>query len=102
MSLKGRLPIGGASGAVERAPDFAIDVLSPDDRAARVLDRVQFYLRAGVRLVWVVDPEGRTVFVYRPGAAPEEHRAPDLLDGRPVLSDFALPLTDLFSVLDDE
>lgn len=88
-------------GIVETAPDFAIEVLSPDDRASRVLDRVQFYLRAGVRLVWIVDPETRAVFVYRPGAPQKEYRAPDVLDAQPVLSDFRLDLGELFAALDE-
>src|SRR5947209_4956137 len=37
-------------------PDLAVEVLSPDDRARDVLDKVGEYLQAGVRLVWVVDP----------------------------------------------
>lgn len=102
VTLRGRLPSERGRGPVERAPDFAIEVLSPDDRAARVLDRVQFYLRAGVELVWIVDPESRTVFVYRPGAAPDERRAPGVLDAKPVLAEFTLDLGELFSVLDEE
>ncbi|MBA4181202.1 MAG: hypothetical protein C0506_11490 [Anaerolinea sp.] len=102
VTVKDRLAREAFRGPVDLAPDFAIEVLSPDDRAARVLDRVQFYLRAGVRLVWIVDPESRAVFVYRPGAAPEEHRPPAVLDAKPVLADFELSLGELFAVLDEE
>lgn len=102
VTLRGRFPSGQSRGPVEVSPDLAIEVLSPDDRAARVLDRVQFYLRAGVQLVWIVDPESRAVFVYRPGVAQEEHRVPDVLDAKPVLSDFTLNLAELFAVLDEE
>lgn len=102
VTLRGRLPKDSLRALVEVPPDLAIEVLSPDDRAARVLDRVQFYLRAGVQLVWIVDPESRAVFVYRPGVAQEEHRVPDVLDAKPVLSDFTLNLAELFAVLDEE
>src|SRR3954452_9563868 len=44
----------------EEPPVLAVEVLSPDDRAARVLAKVDDYLRNGVRVVWLVDPEGRT------------------------------------------
>lgn len=90
------------SGATSTRPDFAIEVLSPDDRAARVLDRVQFYLRTGVQLVWLVDPELRVVFVYRPGVEGAEHRAPQVIDAQPVLKEFALDLAELFATLDED
>lgn len=102
VTLNSRFPKGMRRGLVETHPDFAIEVLSPDDRAARVLDRVQFYLRAGVRLVWLVDPELRVVFVYRPGVEGEEHRAPESIDASPVLKDFSLDLAELFAVLDEQ
>ena len=46
------------------APDLAVEVLSPDDRAAAVLAKVQSWLDAGSAAVWVVDPKTRTVSVY--------------------------------------
>ena len=48
------------------APDLAVEVLSPNDRADEVEEKVQLWLRAGSLLVWVVDPENRTVVVHRP------------------------------------
>jgi Uma2 family endonuclease len=64
----------GAAGRLERyqhavfpelAPDLAVEVMSPGDSPRQVLDRVGEYLQAGVRLVWVIEPEGRTASVYR-------------------------------------
>jgi Uma2 family endonuclease len=49
----------------ELAPDLAVEVMSPGDSPRQVLDRVGEYLQAGVRLVWVIEPEGRTASVYR-------------------------------------
>ena len=91
-----------ARGPIEVVPDFAIEVLSPDDAAGRVLERADYYMRSGVRLLWVVDPDTETVTVYRPGAPQELHRAPESLDGAPVLGDFQLDLASLFAVLHDE
>ncbi len=101
VTLKGQSPAESGRGPVQVAPDFAIEVLSPDDRAGDIIDRVQFYLRAGVQLTWIVDPERESVTVYRPGAAPEEHRAPGKLDAHPVLSAFEADLAELFAVLHD-
>jgi Uma2 family endonuclease len=49
----------------ELAPDLAVEVMSPGDSPRQVLDRVGEYLQAGVRLVWVIEPGGRTASVYR-------------------------------------
>jgi len=90
-----------ARGPIEVTPDFAIEVLSPDDPAGRVLERADFYMRSGVRLLWVVDPDTEAVTVYRPGAPQELHRVPASLDASPVLSEFRLDLASLFAVLHD-
>jgi len=102
VTLRGRLPKDPAifaRGAMEVAPDLAIEVLSPDDRPGYVLERIEFYLRVGVRLVWIVDPDRETVTVCRPGAAQSIHRTPESLDALPVLRDFHLDLAGLFAVL---
>jgi Uma2 family endonuclease len=100
VTLAGRLPADeGLGGPEELAPDFTIAVLSPDDQAGRVLERVEFYLRIGVRLIWLVDPERRTVTVYRPGEPLAVYRPPASLDATPVLRNFSLSLENLFDAL---
>ncbi|MCA9237340.1 MAG: Uma2 family endonuclease [Planctomycetales bacterium] len=47
------------------APDLAVEVLSPDDRTVAVDKKIQTWLAAGAKLVWVVDPELETVAIYR-------------------------------------
>lgn len=88
------------SGAIEQPPDIAIEITSPDDRPGRLADKLAFYLRVGVPLVWIVEPEERTVAVYRPGEPVEILGPEDTIDAAPVLTEFSLPLRDLFSVLD--
>ncbi len=51
----------------EVPPLLAVEVLSPSDKAMRVLHKITDYLNAGARLVWVIDPETRQVVVYQPG-----------------------------------
>ncbi len=50
----------------EVPPRLAVEVLSPDDRASQVMQKITDYLRNGVAMVWVIDPEVRTVTVHRP------------------------------------
>jgi Uma2 family endonuclease len=45
-------------------PLICIEILSPDDRQNRVQQRVDNYLKFGVRYVWVVDPQSRRAWVY--------------------------------------
>ncbi len=46
-------------------PDIAIEVVSPNDKFSAVTRKVDRYLKDGVRLVWVVDPQQAQVIVYR-------------------------------------
>jgi Uma2 family endonuclease len=92
----------GATGAIEVMPDLAIEVLSPDDRPGRLSERIDFYLRAGTQLIWVVDPEMENVTVYRPGVSQEFHRGSGKLTAHPVLPGFELDLADFFRVVRDE
>ena len=80
-------------------PDLAVEVNSPNDRPGEVLAKVGWWLEHGVRLVWVVDPETRTVAVYPGDAAagvPRVLGRADTLDGGNVLPGFVLPLTEVF------
>ncbi len=78
------------------APDLAVEILSPSNRRAEVVEKVAEYLVAGARAVWVVDPRKHSVTVHRPGADSRVYRAEDELDGGEVLPGFRLPLSRLF------
>jgi Uma2 family endonuclease len=76
-------------------PDLAIEVLSPDDRSRDVLDKVGEYLQAGVRLVWVIDPKGRTAAVHRSLTDVRQLGPDDVLDGEDVVPGFRCPLAEV-------
>jgi Uma2 family endonuclease len=82
------------------APDLAVEVLSRSNTPEEMRLKRQDYFKAGVRLVWEIDPEKRTVSVYVAPAGPVVLTAADMLDGGAVLPGFALPLRDLFAELD--
>jgi Uma2 family endonuclease len=77
-------------------PDLAVEVLSPDDRRGDVRAKIKDYVFYGVPLVWLVDPETRTVTVYRGGMRGTELDESDTLDGGDVLPGFACPVAELF------
>ena len=92
-----RAPQGKARKHFPRlAPDLAVEVRSPSDRLGDVLAKVALYLQAGVRLVWVVDSERRTVTVFRPDAPAETRDDTMTIDGDDVLPGFAVPVAEMF------
>lgn len=80
------------------APTLAVEVVSPNDRAVDVHLRVQDYLDAGSRQVWVLWPQTRSVSIYRPAADTRELGPDDSLDGGDVLPGFNVRVGDLFEV----
>ncbi len=90
-----RVADAGVPGFPALAPDLVAEVVSPSDRAVDVVGKALAWLDAGVRLVWVVDPQNRTVTVYRQDGVAVLRDA-DVLDGGDVLPGFALPLEELW------
>lgn len=77
-------------------PDLAAEVVSPGDTATQLDAKVQDYLDAGTRLVWVVNPGTRSVAVYSPDGQVRMLGADDVLTGDAVLPDLRIPVSDLF------
>jgi Uma2 family endonuclease len=92
-----RVPAEEPVGFFPGPPDLAIEVLSPDDRASQINAKVQQWLEAGCRAVWVVDPQSHTVTVYRSPKIVEVLRSSDVLTGGSVLPGFTLPVEQIFS-----
>jgi Uma2 family endonuclease len=77
-------------------PDLAVEVVSPSNSPAAMHAKVADYLAAGTRLVWVVDPEPKTVAVYRTLLAPRFLGLDGVLDGEDVVAGFTLPVAEIF------
>jgi Uma2 family endonuclease len=93
----GRLPEEREpEGHVRIPPDLAIEVLSPNDLDYETDEKVAEYLAAGVRLVWVINPEYRTVLVYRADRSIAGAWEEGELDGEDVLPGFKCPARNLF------
>jgi len=78
-------------------PDLAIEIVSPGDTLYEIEEKVDDYLTAGTRLVWVVNPRRRTVTVYRPGTRADILREADQLTGEEVIPGFACQVGELFA-----
>jgi Uma2 family endonuclease len=83
-------------GHVRVAPDLALEVVSPNDTAEEVETKRIDFLGAGVRLVWVIYPENRTVHVYRKGGGAAVLNKDDELSGEDVLPGFVCKVAELF------
>lgn len=82
-------------GFSDLVPDLAVEVLTPDDRARAVLDKVGEYLQAGVRLVLVVDPKRERAAVYRSLTDVTNLRPEDVVDVGQVVPGFRLKLREI-------
>lgn len=78
-------------------PDLAVEVVSPNDTAYEVETKVQEYLNAGVPLVWVVNPQVRTVHIYRGDGTVERLREDATLTAPELLPDLHCRVSDLFT-----
>jgi Uma2 family endonuclease len=78
------------------APELVVEVLSPEDRAVDVNQKLREYFAVGVRLVWVADPEARVVSAYRSPTDVREFHAEDRLPGDDILPGLELDLASLF------
>lgn len=78
------------------APDLTVEIVSPGDDAQDLNDKVDDYLRAGVRLVWVFYPNRRQVHVYRGRCPVEILERHQTLSGEDVLSGFQLTLSEVW------
>jgi len=92
-----RIPAGGfPRGFIRLAPDLAVEVLSPNETASELAEKVADYLGAGTPLLWVIDPATRLVTVTAADAPTRVLRESDTLDGGVVLPGFSMPVADLF------
>jgi Uma2 family endonuclease len=85
-----------ARGFFPGPPDLAVEVLSPEDRASEVLAKVQEWLDAGCRAVWVADPRTQSVTVYRSRSEIAVLTVAETLDGGELLPGVKLPLGEVF------
>jgi Uma2 family endonuclease len=77
-------------------PDFVVEVVSSGDRIKEIDGKVQMWLSAGVRLVWVAWPQARMIDVYEPPAPVQHLDETMMLTGGTVLAGFTTPVSEVF------
>ena len=92
-----RLPINAdIDGYSEVVPDLVVEIVSPNDRPGEVVEKTAMWLSFGVRLVWLVRPDSRTIEVHHLGGQVEMLGEDDALDGLDVLPGFSCDVAAVF------
>jgi Uma2 family endonuclease len=82
------------------APDWTIEILSPDQSQTKVIKNILHCLRHGTQMGWLIDPDEQTVFVYRLNQEPEVLDKPDEVIPVPLFaSELKLTIKNLFAWL---
>jgi Uma2 family endonuclease len=77
-------------------PDFVIELRSPTDDLADVQAKMEEYRECGARLGWLIDPETKHVYVYRPGKEVKVLDGVLQVSGEPELPGFVLELAEIW------
>jgi Uma2 family endonuclease len=83
---KERVPPRGKRGYFDGPPDLAVEVISFNDLASEVTEKVEEWLAAGTKSVWVIDPKAKTLDVYPSGRDVVRLRERDELRDETVLT----------------
>ena len=92
-----RLSDGLPQGFFPGAPDLAIEVVSPHDRAIELHAKIQEYFDHGTLRVWAVYPRTWTVVIHRPDGTSRTFKFEDTLVDEAILPGFSLAVNELFA-----
>ena len=80
-------------------PAFVVELRSKTVRLNLVREKMREYIANGAQLGWLIDPETRTVEIYRPDRDPETLANPASLTGEGPVHGFTLDLTQVWDPL---
>lgn len=95
--LKASLPVKRAKeGYLETIPEIVVEIRSKNDTKRDVQKKADAYFRAGVKEVWLLDPDAKTVAVNLADGNVQVFRGDNTLTST-LLPGFTAPLTALFA-----
>ena len=92
-------PTGEAEDDVREPPDIAVEIVSPRQTVNQLVRRCVWYVDNGVRVALLVDPDDRSVIVFRPDSRTTALRGNEAVDLSDVIPGFQLVVDDLFASL---
>ena len=90
-------PLEARQHIMEVIPDLVVEILSKSDTIEEVSDKIDDWLGAGVKMLWVVDPFRRTVTIYQPGHDPVFLGERATLEGDPIVPGFRCSVAEIFA-----
>jgi len=95
----GQLDPASREGFWHLCPDFVIELRSSSDRPRLLRDKMQEYVANGAQLGWLIDPDRRSVAIYRPDAPVETRTDLDSIAGEGPVAGFVLDLSFVWNPL---
>ncbi len=80
-------------------PDWVIEILSPEQSANKVIRKIMFCLSQGTQLAWLIDPEDKSVIIFKPEQVPEIKCDEEILPVLDSLKNLQLSVQEIFSWL---
>jgi len=81
------------------APNWTIEILSPEQSPTRVINNILFCLNHGTELGWLIDPKEKMIMTFKPGQQPQMKQEEDSLPVLEVLSGWEVSVPDVFACL---
>ncbi len=80
----------------KRLPKLIVEVTSPNDRMGRMLKRIAKFLKKGVAMAWLLDPEDETLTIFMPNREPVVLERDEEVAGLKLVPDFRCKVSDFF------
>ena len=77
------------------APDFVLEIRSETDKLKDLQEKMEEYIKNGVRLAWLMDRKNETTYIYRLDGSISSVPFTEILDGEDVLVGFKLRVSDI-------
>lgn len=88
------------------APEIAVEIVSPSNTEEQLLEKTLAFISFGTQLVWIVYPETKVVWVYRPAGDGSlnlrKFTGEDRLDVGDILPGFSIAVRDIFTGIELE
>ncbi|MGI0481011.1 Uma2 family endonuclease [Geminocystis sp. CENA526] len=91
---------GRIANRFEIAPDWAIEILSPEQSANKVIKKIMFCMSKGSQIGWLIDPEDESVMIFKPNQFPEMKSEDNILPVLNSLQELQLSVQEMFTWLD--